>query len=602
MNHAIEQSIEQIIDEAKAHGSSITPDRAFSYMLVRLFSPEDNLTFYDVESCVTDGPNDGGIDFVIYDDSTDEERLIVGQSKMTATLDKNTFFSELDKMHNTVTAFQKNGSKGQFSDHMREVLSNGLDRLSSDGPTSIEYRICTTAHINAEQLLDKLDSSEREIKSDVVSLYSEEELIREIERDWESTQTVSEFKFNLDRSHNQIEYVAGSLRGAMVNISSISLIKLYEQRSNSGLFDLNIRRYIRSKSIDSGIKETLDRHRNEFWFLNNGLTIVCSDYSISGDKMSVYNFSIVNGGQTTYLIGNYKGKNNDEFFIPCKVVCDDTLASGTNEKSLAFFSRIAQATNSQKKISAKDLRSNSPEMRTLQKLLENSGIHLEIKRSSNAKKSGGITIKNEDFAQIYTAFVYQQPGTARNKKSYIFENDTAYARVFRQKFTKEPDKAAFIVDLIRLYARYIEIEKKLKGTFPKATHNDVFANGKMLIFALMGALYSIENSDVSIDSIETDPKGFCQTTPVFGPFISGYTGDDLDSKLESIIKECVRQAAQTYDKMHKDGDCTSVSNFLKSDPIYQERILADFIYALNNYENTKDAIESCTDIFHRCSE
>ena len=51
--------------------------------------------------------------------------------------------------------------------------------------------------------------------------------------------------------------------------------------------------------VDTGIKRTLDKERENFWFLNNGIIIACTEYDIDGDTIKLTDFSIVNGGQTT---------------------------------------------------------------------------------------------------------------------------------------------------------------------------------------------------------------------------------------------------------------------------------------------------------------
>ena len=583
MNHIIEGKIDDFIEQAKAAGQDLSKETAFSYVLVSIFGDSD-ATYYDIDRCITDGKSDGGIDFVLLDDSEDG-KLIIGQSKLTEDIDANTVFAELDKMSTTVNAFENNGNTGTYNKELRKALRDGLDRLPDGVPPHIEYYICTSAHADVEKLLNRLDGSGRELTSESVSIFTEKELLAEIERDWETANTVPEFKFEIDKPNNALEYVSGDLKGAMVNLSSHSIIKLYDQFANKGLFDLNIRKYIRNKAVDSGIKKTLDKKRDRFWFLNNGLTIVCSDYIISGEKITVYDFSIVNGGQTTYLIGNYKGSNSDAFYVPCKVVCDSSLQGSIEDRSLEFFSEIAQATNSQKKISARDLKSNAPEMKSLQRLLQDNGIYMEVKRgeSSAAKKKCLITLKNEDFAQIYTSFVYQQPGTARNKKSYMFENEQAYARVFRQNYQKDKAKTDFIVDLIRMYARYLEVEKELKGNLPNIEQNDILANGRCMLFGLLGVVYSVVNEDYSEGDIDIDSRAFCQTSYVPGAFIRNYHDDDLDECIKQVVIESVRLAAETYAKLLKSGECTSASNFLKSDALYQEQLLPDFAHALASY-------------------
>ena len=39
---------------------------------------------------------------------------------------------------------------------------------------------------------------------------------------------------------------------------------------------------------------------SSFWLKNNGITIVCGDFEIDGREVKLRDFSIINGGQTTY--------------------------------------------------------------------------------------------------------------------------------------------------------------------------------------------------------------------------------------------------------------------------------------------------------------
>ena len=218
---------------------------------------------------------------------------------------------------------------------------------------------------------------------------------------------------------------------------------------------------------------------------------------------------------------------------------------------------------------------------------------MEVKRGDNpaAKKKCSVVLTNEEFAQIITAFRYQLPGTARNKKKYLFENAEAYARVFRQPFSKDKSLTDFSVDLIHLLDRYKEIEKRLKGNLP-GVDNDVLANGRCMLFGLFGVLYSVVNGDYSVQDIENDPKAFCQTALSLGAFMSTYHDDDLDQCIERVTKECVKLAGETYKKLLDAKVCTSVSNFLKSDSLYSERLLPDFAHALDNYMAGEELIKS----------
>lgn len=80
-------------------------------------------------------------------------------------------------------------------------------------------------------------------------------------------------------------------------------------------------------------------------------------------------------------------------FLMCKII-KRTEHLETND-SMKFFNNIAEATNSQKPIQPRDLKSNAPEMISLQSLLHDHGIFLEIKRGISAPRSYENKIKNE---------------------------------------------------------------------------------------------------------------------------------------------------------------------------------------------------------------
>lgn len=73
------------------------------------------------------------------------------------------------------------------------------------------------------------------------------------------------------------------------------------------LFDRNIRLFLgaRKGGVNAGIRDTIDSdtERSNFWAYNNGVTFVCDSYDFD-TQLTLHNFSIVNGCQTTVTIGN----------------------------------------------------------------------------------------------------------------------------------------------------------------------------------------------------------------------------------------------------------------------------------------------------------
>lgn len=440
MNELIKSEIKKAQEEVKKlFNKNITEDKAFSYIILEYVFGVETI---DQDDLITDGTNDGGIDFIYYDE--EDSKVILCQSKHTEKLLFNDIISELDKMNSTLQNFRI-ANTGSYNEKLKKALQNALDRLPDDSMDNIEYNLFTTASIDVEGAIRKIDNTQHAFSTDSVKIFTTDDIEKEIKNTLEALDMVSYEKIKLDRPKNILEYESPENRGIMCNVLSTSIIQLYNKYAGKGLFDLNIRKYIQNKLVDSGIKRTLDKNRENFWFLNNGIIIACMDFETDGDTIRLYDFSIVNGGQTTTLISTYKGNNTKEFYVPCKII------STKNERANAtFFTQIAEATNSQKPIYPRDLKSNAPEMLTLKRLLDRENIFLEIKRGVKPNKTYKYTVKNDELAQLILSFVYQRPGTSRSGKQKIFDNDL-YPKLFKVNYFDDSAKKGFLLDIIDLY-------------------------------------------------------------------------------------------------------------------------------------------------------
>jgi len=573
------------------NNNNISEEDAFEYLALQFFCYKTNdidEKIFDIKNSITNGSNDGGIDFVFYDE--EELKVILGQCKYTENMNLNAIVSELNKMSSTVENFKK-GLTGSYNQKLKNILQNALDRLTEENVGNVEYWIFTTSSFNENEVDNKIEKEHNLYSKEMVSIFGLEDISSKIKETIEKNNTVSEFKLQLDKANNVLSYTSDKISGIMVNISSSSLVRMYNKYKDDGLFDLNLRKYIRNKTVDEGIKNTLDKDRDNFWFYNNGLTIACEDFILDGNTLKLYNFSIINGGQTTNRIGNYKGSNSQEFYIPCKVI-------QIKNNNLKMYAKIAEATNSQKPINARDLKSNSPEMKMLQNWLKNEGIYLEIKRGEKRKQQLR-TIKNDVLGQLILSFAHQQPGTARSGKKNIFENNSLYNKLYKVNYEKDANKKAFILDLIQLNEDYSNIELELKkGSKIKDEDKVVLANGKYVIMALMGLSYLIANEDYNRDELNNDVNLIKDPNFVFGSFISNYKNDDYKEKLESLIRMILDSLCDTYDSCIRNGIATSVSNLFKTEKKYRDYVVMDFLKMID-MRKYKDEFKDCCEILKR---
>lgn len=596
MSEVIEREINKIINIAKRKNVVLTKPQAFDYLICSVMcynSLQYEEKWYDLfNDSITDKSNDGGIDFVFYDEEA--AKVIVGQNKYSDKQTVNDVVAELQKINTTLKNFFK-GKTATYNDKLKRILQNAIDRLPEENDENIKIIFSSFSEFNQEKVKSKL---EEELSYLELMFYGTKDIEKKFEELQTTLHVVKEFSFAVDEPKNILCYKSKKYDGVVLNIKASSLKKAFEQYDSKGLFNLNIRRYIQSKNVDAGIIDSIVKNNTDFWFKNNGITIACNDYRVDGNTIKIYGFSIVNGGQTTTLIAKHFDSLKNDFSVMCKVV--KSVEKLEEEEAMGFFNEIAEATNSQKPIQPRDLRANSREMVQLQQLLKDREYFLEIKRGIRVPhKYKDKHIKNDVLAQLIYSFVYQKPGTARSNKNGLFSNDSWYKRIFCQSYSKDANKINFLVDLIQLSKRMDEGIKSFKAgtayTSLTIEQLDVISNSTLLLIALSGVVYRIINKDVDIN-IEMPNLGTDKFQ--YGRFISHYKKDDIETKIEEFIYELIEFVTEEYTDKLQRGETASISNFLKSDTTYK-KLLNKYINSLKKRDNLKKLIEYYGALFKR---
>ena len=114
-----------------------------------------------------------------------------------------------------------------------------------------------------------------------------------------------------------------------------------------------------------------------------------------------------------------------DFPLVCKIVKSDL----NNKKSREFIGKISEASNSQKPIKFRDLKSNDIQQKELEAKAGSNKypLAIEIKRGVKAKNYNKVRekwqrVSNEYVGQLILSCVFQKPGIARNSKNTIFSS------------------------------------------------------------------------------------------------------------------------------------------------------------------------------------
>ncbi len=296
---------------------------------------------------------------------------------------------------------------------------------------------------------------------------------------------VHEGKLVVDEPNNKMYYGSDSI---VVNVSALSLKELWKKEGDRGLLAMNLRYYIKNQNIDSKITNSILDDYEKFWYLNNGIIIVCDSFELVDKDLRMKNFSIVNGGQTTRMIGTVPFDN--DFYILAKVIKAPAEMAAKN----LFVSQVAEASNTQKPIKAKDIIANRVEQRNLKALLGENEIFLEIKRGEKAVKTKypepWQKTKNNELAQDLYAFVYLQPGPARNNVSQILQDENKYSTIFiKHQYSMPFIKSVLFLE--KAYRRYVTQRTSKKNGVTDSTVFGLIKNGMFYCLATIGYIMKL---------------------------------------------------------------------------------------------------------------
>ena len=196
------------------------------------------------------------------------------------------------------------------------------------------------------------------------------------------------------------------------------------------LFDSNVRDYLGLNEVNSDIDSTLKNPgAANFWWLNNGVTIIGSGARMSGGKIHIDNVQIVNGLQTTETIFRH-------FSSGLKMSADSNLMIKiltTTDASVR--DAIIQATNNQSAIVKHTLHATEKIQRDIEDILARNDFYYERRPGyyKNQGKPKNQSITPLELASALIGMVFQNPYKAYRLKSKFMQSEKQYSEVFSDK-------------------------------------------------------------------------------------------------------------------------------------------------------------------------
>jgi len=385
------------------------------------------------DATALDGTNDLGIDALFIDD--DRRELHLFQSKYSDGATKVVVRSE-------VAAFIKSIKGLNSPVEGRKIVNRNLRRRIKDISGAFDKKFDIFAHFvvfgtfDASATTDFQRNAEGNVHFEKYDLASLLELFREDMTKKESAPA----DVTIPIVTGELAMRAGgTLPAVIVTIKGPDLARL-EQRHGYALFQDNVRYYLTAKNrINRRISATIESldGRQEFWYLNNGLSIVCRDFSLAKDKQSISlkEMQIVNGCQTTVTLSEAAREGGDLSGIEILAKIIKTTDQGIKDK-------ITESTNSQSAVRLRDFRSNDAIQRRLQRDIKNKTYFYIRKRGEEEqvpKREGPRAIDMELAAQLILAFKLKQASEAKAKKGLLFSTEEGglYSTIFSDDLDAE---------------------------------------------------------------------------------------------------------------------------------------------------------------------
>lgn len=556
------EKIKELAKKAGISEGKLNNEFLFTLQMVDYFYYNKNIGEQDIRENFVDGSADGGIDYIFNKD--DVMYLVQGKTSEGLSYEdiRNIFF----KMNTTINNFEKM-KYDSYSEKLKSTYLNAYDDLSENKNITL---VLFTKTEFTENLKLKIDELKKEdfLCNYNVEIYDAKDIEFKVMTISSDKEFIKQDSIKLSGAKNVLKY---GENGIIVNIKASSLKRLYAKHYNDGLFSYNLREHISQKNVDDGIENTIKREKDNFWFYNNGITIGCEDFEIDGYVLKLYNFSIINGAQTTTKIGESKLIDNEyDFDIVCKVV---KANDGLNDES-GFIMKISEASNSQKPIKARDLKANAREQKILQnKCAENkNSLAIEIKRGVKPKNYYKVEkwqrVTNEYVGQLILACLLQRPGSARSGKITIFTSEKVYNQIYKNRKLD----CDIIFDLVRIADRYEEFKNSYANDVADVDLIAACKNGKFTALAIIFYLYKrFHNIVENCFDEKLNDDNIVNTKLTLN-----YREDDYDKKINELFKFIIKKLSDIYEKKKESLKLTSYSNFFKTDKTYQDVILMEF--------------------------
>jgi len=369
------------------------------------------------------------------------------------------------------------------------------------------------------------------------------------------------------------------------NITYVAEVELrdfaeFVMKNKEYLFYSNIRNYLKSTPVNKGIVKTFKEKPKDFWYFNNGITIVCDDFKPESEKvLEIFMPQIVNGCQTANTILNeYRKistnqKKQKQGTILVKIIKDK------NKKD-----EITQYTNRQNSVSGKDFFALDIFQKKMVKEFENLGYFYEIQnKSSIARKVSEMEkykgmnefrylfshkfnniLQVKLVVQAFASAMYFMPGTATSRSGELMVYGEKWSKIFNDKTPEKPLNWLYPFAVMTYAKNNLEYNNKSSVLYKKYSLMFYVACYFRCLVHIFKEIELIGRSE-NINPLEIEIENYTKI------FKNSDVNKEILNFVDGVIKRFMRDKSIT-EAIKKKYDNLDIANFMKSEVETNETI------------------------------
>jgi AIPR protein len=381
------------------------------WVLTRVFEATED----DATDAIVDGPNDLGIDAYLPVDFS-EDKIYLFQSKYGTA-------------HSTDAIVK-------FREDVKNLQSKDITKMRPE----LAHLVTQIREKNLKiECVYVTDQKVGDGNYESVEIYDIDIIVRRL---WDRIKKPAVGKKATIQLESKLRY-----QNTLLGILKLRELTNFVIKNRDYVFESNIRQWMQFKTtVNKGLRETLQESPQKFFYYNNGITIVVSDFEeLEDSAILLHSPQIVNGAQTSNsVLDHAKRTHNLEGSITVTII---KAADELDQNNITKYR------NSQNAVRGKDLVSLMDFHKSIKSQMENLRYFYEIQagsfdsktKSQQAEFVGDLTynkylpdnhkkvIVAKDAIQAFVAGIEQRPTESYSSPAQFLPRGSKYEEVFNEK-------------------------------------------------------------------------------------------------------------------------------------------------------------------------